>query len=35
MTICSYLVRAGTDLNSKDKDGNTPLHSASRYVIIF
>ena len=33
--VCEYLVHAGADLNSKDKSGNTPLHLASRYVIIF
>ena len=35
MSTCGYHVYAGADLNSKDKDDNTPLHLASRYVIIF
>ena len=35
VSICECLVHAGADLNLKDKDGNTLLHLAIRYDIIF
>ena len=34
LSVCESLVRAKAEVNSKNSDGNTPLHLASRYVII-
>ena len=33
LSVCESLVRAKAEVNSKNSDGNTPLHLASRYVI--
>ena len=33
--IVRLLVRAGANLNITDKDGDTPLHEALRYIYIY
>ena len=33
ISVCVHLVRAKAEVNSKNSDGDTPLHLASRYVI--
>ena len=33
LSLCESLGRAKAEVNSKNSDGDTPLHLASRYVI--
>ena len=35
LSVCKSLLHAKAEVNAKDKHGWTPLHLASRYVIIF